>query len=88
MSPNNKSPRSPEERKTLNLLGAYIRKWREDKGLTQEQLAPIVGLTRSYITEIETGKRNISFLTLLKIIDVLGGDKQELLNLFYQIWLK
>jgi transcriptional regulator with XRE-family HTH domain len=82
MSPKNKSPRSSEERKTLNLLGAYVRKWREQKGITQEQFAPVVGITRSYITEIETGKRNISFLTLLRIVAVLDVNEQELSNLF------
>jgi hypothetical protein len=31
-------------------------------------------MTRSYITEVETGKRNISFLNFIKIIDALEID--------------
>ncbi len=74
------SPRNLQEAEKLKILGAQIRKWREAKGLTQEQFAPVVGFTRSYITEIETGKRNISFLNFLKIIEVLGVEPQELAN--------
>ena len=81
MSPLN-SPRSSAEIEYLQLLGASIRKWREQKGLTQEQFAPLVGLTRSYITEIETGKRNISFANFLKIVQVLEVAEIELLELF------
>ena len=61
MSPKSINDRTPQEIEHLKALGANIRKWRERKGLTQEQFAPVVGFTRSYITEIETGKRNISF---------------------------
>lgn len=76
------SPRSPAEIEYLKSLGASIRKWREQKGLTQEQFSPLVGLTRSYITEIETGKRNISFANLLKIVQVLEVAENELLEIF------
>jgi DNA-binding XRE family transcriptional regulator len=85
MSPSNNKARKPEEKDYLKLLGVYVRKWREQKGFTQEQLAPIVGFTRSYITEIETGKRNISFLNLLKILEVLEIDDREFGKLLQDI---
>ena len=44
--------RNLAEQEALKILGAHIRKWREEKKLTQEQFAPLVGFTRSYITEI------------------------------------
>ena len=66
--------REPQEEEYLKLLGQNIRKWREKKGYTQEEFAPVVGMTRSYITEVETGKRNISFLNFIKIIDALEVD--------------
>jgi len=77
MSPNSPQTRNSQETEYLKLLGANIRKWRESKGLTQEQFAPAVGFTRSYITEIETGKRNISFLNLAKIVKSLDIDEQD-----------
>ena len=77
--------RQPKENDYLKLLGLNIRKWREQKGYTQEQFAPIVGFTRSYITEVETGKRNISFLNLLKIIEALEVDDREFKKLLQDI---
>jgi transcriptional regulator with XRE-family HTH domain len=35
----------------------YIREWRKHRGLTQEQLAERIGITRSYLTKIENGAR-------------------------------
>ena len=35
----------------------YIREWRKHRGLTQDQLAERIGIARSYLTKIETGKR-------------------------------
>lgn len=87
MSPKNNT-RRPKENEYLKLLGLNIRKWREQKGYTQEQFAPIVGFTRSYITEVETGKRNISFLNLLKITEALEVDDREFSKLLKDIQLR
>jgi transcriptional regulator with XRE-family HTH domain len=81
----NKSPRTQLEKDNLNLLGTHIRLWREKQGLTQEQFAPIAGLPRSYVTEIETGKRNVSFLNLVKIITALGVSDGEVIALFHEV---
>jgi DNA-binding XRE family transcriptional regulator len=74
-----------QDRQFLKILGIHLRRWRENLGYTQEQFAPIADFTRSYITEIETGKRNISFLNFIKLIQVLKVDSSELLNLFKDI---
>jgi transcriptional regulator with XRE-family HTH domain len=55
-------------------LGIQIRKERKKKGLSQEQLAYIADVDRSYIGGIERGERNVSFLTLVKIASCLGCD--------------
>lgn len=81
----NKSPRTQLEKDNLNLLGTHIRLWREKRGLTQEQFAPIAGLPRSYVTEIETGKRNVSFLNLVKIIAALEVGDSDVITLFHQV---
>jgi len=44
----------------LQLLGATIRQYRQQRGFTQKTLAAKVGLDRVYISQIELGKRNIS----------------------------
>ena len=35
----------------------YIRQWRKHRGLTQAQLAERIGISKSYVTKIETFQR-------------------------------
>ena len=54
-------------------IGLRIKKFRsEDLKLTQEALAFKADLDKSYLNEVENGKRNISVLNLEKIITALG----------------
>ncbi|WP_441848741.1 helix-turn-helix domain-containing protein [Mesonia sp.] len=56
-------------------LGALIQQAREDKGLTQEQLANLAGTNKSYISKLERNLKDIRFSTLQRIInDGLGGQ--------------
>ena len=55
----------------LQLLGTTIRTLRKHRGLTQRALAARVGLTRTYISAIELGRRNITMWTLLQITAAL-----------------
>lgn len=52
-------------------LGQKIRQRRIELGLTQEELATNSGLNRSYISEVESGKRNISLNNIEKIAHAL-----------------
>jgi len=63
----------------LQLLGATIRQYRQQRGLTQKTLAAKVGLDRVYISQIELGKRNISIRALLHIAAVLETSVSMLL---------
>ena len=55
-------------------LGVLIQQAREQKGLTQEQLAELAGTNKSYISKIERNLKDIRFSTLQRIInDGLGG---------------
>lgn len=62
----------------LALLGANIRALRQAKGLSQERLATLVGLHRTYIGGIERGERNPSFLNLLKLARTLEVTPSDL----------
>ena len=53
--------RTPQEEDILIKFGKYLRQLRIEKGLTQEDVAFQAGFSRSYYTEIETGKRNTLF---------------------------
>lgn len=55
----------------LQKLGKNIQHYRKQAGLTQENLGNEVGLGRTYISEIERGKRNPSIRSVEKIAKVL-----------------
>ena len=52
-------------------LGKAIRLKRETLGWSQEKLADRCGFDRTYISMLERGKRNPSFLNLLRVADGL-----------------
>ena len=53
---------------------------RLEKGLSQSQLAEMVGTQRSNICRIENGGQNLSLDLLIKITDALGKDVSVLLE--------
>jgi len=55
-------------------LGVMIRQARQEKGITQEQLAELAGTNKSYISKLEKDLKDIRFSTLQRIItEGLGG---------------
>ena len=80
MSRNSRIARTAQDKQYLRQLGDNIRAIRQKKGYSQEEFAEIAGFSRSYYTEIETGKRNISVLNLIKIINILKIDPNELIG--------
>src|SRR5690606_30427668 len=50
-------------------LGVLIQQAREDRGLTQEQLAELAGTNKSYISKLERNLKDIRFSTLQRIIN-------------------
>ncbi len=55
-------------------LGVLIQQARQEKGMTQEQLADLAGTNKSYISKLEKDLKDIRFSTLQRIIkEGLGG---------------
>jgi transcriptional regulator with XRE-family HTH domain len=54
-------------------LGRALRVLREAKHLSQEDLAHVAGLHRTYIGGIERGERNPSFESIGRILSALGS---------------
>jgi transcriptional regulator with XRE-family HTH domain len=52
-------------------VGNKLKKLRLDKGLSQEALANIAELDRTYIPSIEKGERNVSVTVLEKLAKAL-----------------
>lgn len=48
-------------------VGNKIKELRKERNLSQEDLALLSGLDRTYINSVENGRRNISIISLEKI---------------------
>ena len=59
-------------------IGALIHDVRIEKGMTQDQLAEKVGMTKSYISKIENNIKEARISTLQKIIELGFGGHLEL----------
>jgi ribosome-binding protein aMBF1 (putative translation factor) len=55
-------------------IGILLRKAREEKNLTQEQLGEIINKKRTYISRVENNGSNLTLKTLYDIVEKgLGG---------------
>lgn len=57
----------------IDLLGQAIKKARQERNLTQEQLGDLVGVQKAQISKIENSVKNARFETILKVFDALGA---------------
>ena len=64
----------------LQTLGKNIKQLREAKGLSQEGLADISGLHRTYIGGIERGERNVSIINIARLAQALEVDASRLVR--------
>lgn len=55
------------------LIGIRIMQRRKDKGLTQEQLAEQLDMSKNHISSIECGKYMPTTKFIMSLCDVLGG---------------
>ena len=61
------------------LIGKVIRKYREEKGLSQEVLSGLAGLDRTHYSKIERGLRSPTIDTLFKIAGALEMPPHQLM---------
>ncbi|PID50432.1 MAG: transcriptional regulator [Proteobacteria bacterium] len=59
-------------------FGSRVRAIRKSLGISQEALADLSELDRSYIGGVERGERNISLGNIEKIANALGVEIKEL----------
>ncbi|GEA67361.1 helix-turn-helix domain-containing protein [Acinetobacter baumannii] len=60
-------------------IGQLIRQKRKEKQISQEKLALLCNIDRSYLGRIERGEVNITILKLYEISEVLDTNAKELL---------
>lgn len=61
-------------------LGEGLRRIRNDRNLTQSQLAALAGVTPAAISQAETGRRGLSLDTVVPLCEALGVTVDELLG--------
>jgi transcriptional regulator with XRE-family HTH domain len=56
----------------LARFGQQLRRVRTRRGMSQERLAELAGLHRTYVSSVERGKRNISLLNIDRLAAALA----------------
>ena len=69
---------TPEKSPALKRFGANVRALREKRDLSQEALAEIADLDRTYIGGLERGERNATLASILRIAKALKTSASEL----------
>lgn len=62
----------------LKVFGTNLRKYREEKKISQEKFAEMTGLHRTYISDVERFQRSISLNNVQKIADALKIETYKL----------
>ena len=63
----------------IKVFGTNLKKYRKEKGISQERLAELCGLHRTYISDLECCARNVSLKNVQKIADALEINSYKLL---------
>jgi HTH-type transcriptional regulator / antitoxin HipB len=66
----------PTTARSARDLGAFVRRARRARGLTQAQLADELGISRQYLSELENGVENLYVTRLFEVLDELGASMQ------------
>lgn len=62
----------------LQLLAKNIKHYRKQKGLSQNELAELLNISREHLAKLETTKRCISLKLLFKLSDTLNISLKDL----------
>jgi len=66
--------------KLKQILANNIRSFRHKKKLSQEELAAMCNLHRTYVGSVERGERNVTLSTLEAFASALGVSVKDLLS--------
>lgn len=73
-------PRKPPIPKERKILALNLRRLRAEHGISQEDLAGLAGLHRTYVGSIERSERNVSIDNIAKLAAALKVKSSELLR--------
>ena len=58
----------------MELIGTAIKKTRQERNLTQEDLGKLIGVQKAQISRIESNASNVTINTLLKVFTALQAN--------------
>lgn len=61
-------------------FGLVIREIRKQQGLSQETLCEVANLDRTFLSQLETGRKQPSLLTIFRLAAALKQDVSEILG--------
>ena len=62
------------------LVGEKVRRYRLERGLTQEAFADRSGFSQQYISDLERGRRNPTVVSLFELAQALGVTPADLVQ--------
>ena len=65
---------TPADTDLRRIFGGRVREHRVRRGLSQEHLADLAGLDRTYVSGVERGRRNLSLRNICRLAAALGID--------------
>ncbi len=70
----------PSHHPAIEQFGGRVRLRRLALGLSQEKLAEVSGLHRTYVGSLERGERNVALLNILRLAVALEVEPGELVD--------
>jgi transcriptional regulator with XRE-family HTH domain len=61
-------------------FGQAVRRFRRAKGVSQEKLAELADIHRTYIGDVERGTRNVALVNMTKLAAALGLPLSRILQ--------
>ena len=74
------SPGSPEDRSIEKFFGQVLQQLRKERGLSQEELGFESGYHRTYISQLERGKKSPSLQTIFQLAKALKMEPSEIVE--------
>lgn len=62
------------------IVGRNLRRYRLERGFSQEAFADHMGVHRTYMGAVERGERNLTLRTLERLAEFIGVNPLELLH--------
>jgi transcriptional regulator with XRE-family HTH domain len=73
-------PQTPVEKDILKDFGTEVQKFRENRGLSQEEFAGRMGISTRQLQNIEKGLPKTSFLSVLRFVGLMKPETQKSFN--------